>query len=44
MGGTEEVQYNEFGGVIHQVEGVVGVGSGSEMVDPAASTPSEGEK
>lgn len=35
-------QYNEHGGIIHQVEGVVGVGSDSAQVDP--STPPADEQ
>lgn len=42
MGG---VQYNEHGGVVHQVSGVVGVGSESEMTDnPQEATPSENDQ
>lgn len=42
MGGNEQVEPNEHGGVVHQVSGVVGVGSDSAMVDPTQNaTPSE---
>jgi hypothetical protein len=33
---VEEVRRNEHGGVIHMVAGTVGVGSGSENVNPEA--------
>jgi hypothetical protein len=34
-------EYNEYGGVVHQVSGVVGVGSNSAIVEPAVEVDPE---